>query len=66
MDQKIELFMKTLSIPKRKNPKVGGTLGRATEIEVNHLPLNLDKLFSKTVYHIDVQFTPELPKRLLR
>lgn len=55
-----------LSIPKRRNPKSAGSLGRATEIEVNHLPLNIEKLTKKTVYHIDVVFVPELPKRLLR
>jgi hypothetical protein len=41
-------------------------MGRATEIEVNHLPLNLDKLYKKVVYHIDVQFKPNLPRKLLR
>jgi len=66
LEQIIEVFMKQLKIPKRRNPSAGGTKGRKTEIEVNHLPLNLDKLFTKTVYHIDVTFTPELPRRLLR
>ncbi|VVC24908.1 Hypothetical protein CINCED_3A021441 [Cinara cedri] len=66
IDQQIEILRSKLVIPKRKNPKVGGKLGRQTELDVNHLPLNLDKLFKKTVYHIDCQFTPELPKRLLR
>lgn len=66
IEQYINVLKKNLFIPKRKNPKSGGTLGRKTEMDVNHLPLNLDKLFKKTVYHIDVQFTPELPKRLLR
>lgn len=66
IDQQIEMLRNRLFIPKRRNLKTGGTLGRVTEVEVNHLPLVLDKLFKKTVYHIDVQFTPELPKRLLR
>lgn len=66
IEQNIVIFKKSLSIPKRRNPKVGGTSGRATEMEVNHLPLNLEKLFKKTVYHIDVKFTPDLPKKLLR
>jgi len=66
LEQQIEVLKKNIQIPKRRNPKVGGTLGRKTEIDVNHLPLNLDKLFKKTVYHIDVHFTPDLPKRLLR
>lgn len=66
IDQKIEVYRQELKIPKRRNPKSGGKLGRQTEIEVNHLPLNLDKLYSKTVYHIDVLFRPELPRRLLR
>lgn len=60
------MLKSNLRIPKRKNKTIGGTLGRSTEIETNHLPLNLDKLFKKTVYHIDAQFTPDLPKRLLR
>jgi len=55
-----------LLIPKRRNPKTGGSMGRVTEIEVNHLPLNLDKLFNKAVYHIDVQFHPSHPKTLFR
>lgn len=66
VEQQISLLKNTLNIPKRKNPMVGGTLGRKTEIDVNYLPLNLDKLFKKTVYHMDVNFEPELPKRLLR
>ncbi|XP_016662198.1 protein argonaute-2 isoform X1 [Acyrthosiphon pisum] len=66
IEQQIVILKSNLHIPKRKNPKTGGSLGRATEIEVNHLPLNLDQLFKKVVYHVDVQFTPELPKRLLR
>lgn len=66
IDQQIEILRTKLVIPRRKNPKVGGKLGCQTELDVNHLPLNLDKLFKKTVYHIDCQFTPELPKRLLR
>lgn len=60
------MLKNNLHIPKRRNPKAGGTQGRVTVIDVNQLPLNLDKLFTKTVYHIDVQFSPELPKRLLR
>ncbi|XP_025198780.1 protein argonaute-2-like [Melanaphis sacchari] len=66
IEQQITILKSNLLIPKRKNPKAGGSLGRKTEIEVNHLPLNLDKLFKKVVYHVDVQFEPELPKRLLR
>lgn len=66
IQQQIAIFKSELSILKRRNVKSCGTLGRATEIEVNHLPLNLDKLVEKTVYHIDVRFTPELPERLLR
>jgi len=66
IEQQIVILKNNLHIPKRRNPKTGGSLGRATEIEVNHLPLNLDQLFKKVVYHVDVQFTPELPKRLLR
>ncbi|XP_026820735.1 protein argonaute-2-like [Rhopalosiphum maidis] len=66
IEQQITILKSKLFIPKRKNPKAGGSMGRATTIEVNHLPLNLDKLFKKIVYHVDVQFTPDLPKRLLR
>jgi len=66
IQQIIEIFKSKIAVPKRSNPKAGGKKGRATEIDVNHLPLNLDKLFTKTVYHIDVLFKPELPKRLLR
>lgn len=66
VQQQIQILKDRLSIPKRKNPKSAGSLGRVTEIEVNHLPLNLEKLTKKTVYHIDVVFNPELPKRLLR
>jgi len=66
IEQQILILKNNLHIPKRRNPKTGGSMGRATEIDVNHLPLNLDKLFKKVVYHVDVQFTPDLPKRLLR
>lgn len=66
IEQQIKILKSNLCIPKRKNKNTGGTLGRLTEIETNNLPLNIDKLFKKTVYHIDVQFTPDLPKRLLR
>ncbi|VVC42413.1 Hypothetical protein CINCED_3A015370 [Cinara cedri] len=66
IDQQIGILRNRLVIPKRKNPKMGGTLGRHTEVEVNYLPLDLDKMFKKTIYHIDCQFNPELPKRLLR
>lgn len=66
IQQKIEILRSQLSIPKRRNPKSAGSSGRLTEIEVNHLPLNLDKLVKKTIYHIDVQFNPELPRRLIR
>jgi eukaryotic translation initiation factor 2C len=66
IEQQIVILKSNLHIPKRRNPKTGGSMGRATEIDVNHLPLNLDKLFKKVVYHVDVQFTPDLPKRLLR
>jgi len=41
-------------------------MGRSTEIEVNHLPLNLEELFNKVVYHTDVKFKPKLPTKLLR
>lgn len=60
------MLRKKLFIPKRKNKKAGGTLGRHTMVDVNHLPLLLEDLFKKTVYHIDAQFKPDLPKRLLR
>jgi len=67
IEQQISLLKTKLNIPKRKSGKSGGgTLGRKTNVEVNHLPLNLDKLFKKTAYHIDVNFTPDLPKKLLR
>lgn len=60
------MLKQNLCVPKRRTPKSAGTAGRLTEVEVNHLPLNLDKLYKKTAYHMDVQFVPELPKRLLR
>jgi len=66
IEQEIVILKSNLHIPKRRNPKAGGSLGRPTEIDVNHLPLDLDNLFKKVVYHIDVHFTPDLPKRLLR
>ncbi|XP_050439319.1 protein argonaute-2-like [Adelges cooleyi] len=66
LNQTLQSFQNQLAIPKRKNPRQGGKLGRATELEVNHLPLNLDKLFEKTVYHFDVAFSPDVPKKLLR
>ncbi|CAH1731514.1 unnamed protein product [Aphis gossypii] len=66
IEQQIRMFKSQLLIPKRRNPQTGGSMGRVTEIEVNHLPLNLDKLFNKTVYHIDVQFEPAHPKTLFR
>jgi len=66
IEQQITILKSKLFIPKRRNPKAGGSMGRSTMIEVNHLPLNLDQLFKKVVYHVDVQFTPDLPKRLLR
>lgn len=66
VEQKIAILKNELFIPKRRNPRSGGSLGRQTQVEVNHLPLNLDKLFKKVVYHVDVQFNPDLPKRLLR
>nr|QEI10611.1 argonaute 2 X2 [Myzus persicae] len=66
IEQQIVILKSKLHIPKRRNPKAGGSLGRQTVIDVNHLPLDLDNLFKKLVYHVDVQFTPELPKRLLR
>lgn len=66
IEQQITILKSKLVFPKRRNPKAGGSLGRATTIDVNHLPLKLDKLFKKVVYHVDVQFTPDLPKRLLR
>lgn len=64
IEQIISVLRTQLRIPKRENKRV--TIGRATEIEVNHLPLNLEKLFQKTVYHMDVQFIPKLPGKLLR
>lgn len=66
IEQQITMLKSKLHIPKRRNPKAGGSMGRATEIEVNYLPLTLEKLFKKTIYHVDVQFKPDLPKRLLR
>lgn len=66
IEQKIELLKNNLYIPKRRNPNAGGTRGRATEIDVNLLPLDLNKLFKNTIYHFDVKFIPEIPKRLLR
>lgn len=66
IEQKISMLKNELFIPKRRNPRSGGSLGRPTQVEVNYLPLNLDKLFKKVVYHVDVQFNPDLPKRLLR
>ncbi|KAF0756787.1 protein argonaute-2-like, partial [Aphis craccivora] len=66
IEQQIKMFKSQLLIPKRRNPKTGGSMGRLTEIEVNHLPINLDKLFNKVVYHIDVKFEPGRPKTLFR
>lgn len=66
IDRHIEILKRKLFIPKRKNQRCGGTLGRHTMVEVNHLPLMLDGLFKKIVYHVDVQFKPDMPKRLLR
>jgi len=66
IEQQIQIFKSKLQVPKRSNIKSGGKLGRSTEINVNYLPLNLEKLYKKTLYHIDVTFNPELPKKLLR
>ncbi|VVC37415.1 Argonaute linker 2 domain,Ribonuclease H-like domain,PAZ domain,Piwi domain,Argonaute, linker 1 [Cinara cedri] len=66
IDQQIEILKTKLVIPKRENPKAGGQRGRHTEVEVNHLPLDLDEFFKKTIYLINCKFTPEYPKRLLR
>ncbi|XP_050538341.1 protein argonaute-2-like isoform X4 [Daktulosphaira vitifoliae] len=65
-NQQLEVMKSQLDIPKRKNTKIGGTLGRKTDIDVNHLPMNLQKLFKKEVHHYDVQFNPDVPKKLLR
>ncbi|CAH1731499.1 unnamed protein product [Aphis gossypii] len=62
----INILKSKLIIPKRRNLEIGGSMGRATEVEVNHLPLNLDKFFNKVIYHTDVKFKPELPRKLLR
>ncbi|KAF0766388.1 protein argonaute-2-like [Aphis craccivora] len=66
IEQQIDILKSKLIIPKRRNLETGGSMGRATEVEVNHLPLNLDKLFNKVVYHTDVKFKPKLPRKLLR
>jgi len=67
IEQQISMFKTNLIIPKRKSTKSGGgTLGRKTEVDVNYLLLNLDKLFKKTVYQMNVQFMPDVPRRLLR
>ena len=55
--------MKTLLIPKRKEC---GTLGRRTVVETNYLSLDLSRLRNKEAYHYDVEFDPQVPKRLLR
>lgn len=66
IEQQISILKNRLNISIRRNPKVGGTLGQKTEIDVDFIPLNLNKLFNKMVYHIDVLFEPVPSKKLLR
>ncbi|KAF4520739.1 Agonaute-2, partial [Ephemera danica] len=44
-----------------------GTKGRRTQVETNHLPITYTpKSQSQLVYHYDIKFEPERPKRLYR
>lgn len=66
IEQQTELLRNNLQIPKIRNTNVGLKRGRVTEIDVNHLLLNLDELFKNTVYQIEVKCIPEFPKNLIR
>ncbi|KAJ8673622.1 hypothetical protein QAD02_004884 [Eretmocerus hayati] len=53
-----------LAIPKRKNPKLAGTLGRKIVVLVNMLKIRLGSNFPDNVIHYDVKFVPDVPKYL--
>nr|QUP51772.1 Ago2b [Locusta migratoria] len=60
------LSLDTLNIPVRPDINKGGTLGRKTEVDTNHLRLDFSRLKSKIAIHYDVEITPDRPKRLFR
>ncbi|CAD6208455.1 GSCOCT00014004001.2-RA-CDS [Cotesia congregata] len=54
-------------IPRRKNPKQGGTKGRRIEVFTNMVQIFFDKSkFKNTATHYDVKFDPDKPKFLKR
>jgi len=69
-DRKIEQIIgalkNNLHIPKRKDRKSLEMIGRPTEVVVNAFEVNLDKFYAKTLYQIQVLFSPNKPKNLLR
>jgi len=69
-DRKIETPLYTqenkLVIPQRRSPRSGGSSGRSTVVKVNHIPINLEEFYKKTVYQINVIFNPTNTKRLRR
>ncbi|KAJ8880835.1 hypothetical protein PR048_017306 [Dryococelus australis] len=67
-DQVITKGVKGLSlkVPQRKNLKSGGTLGRKTVVETNHLALDLSRVRNERIAHYDVAIDPDKPKRLIR
>ncbi|KAG7199076.1 hypothetical protein KM043_017975 [Ampulex compressa] len=54
------------SIPKRKNFKSGGTLGRRITVETNMFSLIFNQNFRTDAVHYDVTITPDKPKFLMR
>lgn len=55
-----------LAIPQKRSPRSGGSSGHVTVIKVNYVPIDLEELFKRTVYPINVIFNPSDPKRLQR
>ncbi|XP_049838936.1 protein argonaute-2-like [Schistocerca gregaria] len=65
-DKMKSLSLDTFNIPVRPDINKGGTLGRKTEVDTNHLRLDFRRLKTKTAIHYDVEILPERPKRLFR
>lgn len=53
-----------LSIPKRRNPNKGGTLGKQIYVWTNMFEILFHKNFVTNAIHYDVTITPNAPKLL--
>lgn len=63
---KVQANTQMLNIPKRKDPKKAGTMGRPIQVYANMMQIKFGRQFKSIVIHYDVDIVPNTPKYLMR